>query len=86
MTASSVLDVLEEIISSVVDPAAAEVDAAAEFPRAAVTALGERGVLGLMSSADVGGSGGSLGDAAQVVRRLASSCGSTEPPWIHRRL
>ena len=26
MTASSVLDVLEEIISSVVDPAAAEVD------------------------------------------------------------
>ena len=43
MTASSALDVLEDIISSEVDAAAAEADAAGAFPRAAVAALGERG-------------------------------------------
>jgi alkylation response protein AidB-like acyl-CoA dehydrogenase len=77
MTAPVFLDVLEEIIRSVVEPAAADVDATGTFPRAAVTALGERGLLGLLSSPDVGGLGGALGDAAHVVRRLAASCGST---------
>jgi isovaleryl-CoA dehydrogenase len=77
MTAPVFLDVLEEIIRSVVEPAAADVDATGTFPRAAVTVLGERGLLGLLSSPDVGGLGGTLGDAAHVVRRLAASCGST---------
>ena len=77
MTATPFLDVLEEIITTVVEPAAADVDATGTFPRAAVTALGERGLLGLLSATEVGGAGGSLGDAAAVVRRLASSCGST---------
>lgn len=77
MTAPSFLEVLEEIIPTVVDPAAADVDATGTFPRAAVTALGERGLLGLLSATEVGGLGGTLGDAAQVVRRLAASCGST---------
>lgn len=77
MTAGSFLDVLEEITTTVVEPAAATVDAEGTFPRAAVTALGEAGLLGLMSATDVGGAGGTLGDAAQVVRRLAAACGST---------
>ncbi|HEY1280982.1 MAG TPA: acyl-CoA dehydrogenase family protein [Acidimicrobiales bacterium] len=77
MTAPSVLEVLEEIIASVVEPGASDVDASGSFPRAALTALGEAGVLGLLSSTDVGGAGGSLADAAHVVRRLATSCGST---------
>lgn len=77
MTAPSFLEVLEEIVTNVVEPAAADVDANAAFPRAAVAALGEVGLLGLLSATDVGGAGGSLGDAAQVVRRLAASCGST---------
>ena len=77
MTAPAFLDVLEELKKTVVDPAAADDDATGSFPRAAVTALGERGLLGLLSSADVGGLGGTLGDAAQVVRTLAASCGST---------
>ncbi|MGD9752632.1 MAG: acyl-CoA dehydrogenase family protein [Acidimicrobiia bacterium] len=77
MTASSVLDVLEELISTVVEPTAADVDASGAFPRAAVAAMGERGLLGLLSAPEVGGLGGTLGDAAQVVRRLAISCGST---------
>jgi alkylation response protein AidB-like acyl-CoA dehydrogenase len=77
VTAPSVLEVLEEIIASVVEPGASDVDASGSFPRAALTALGEAGVLGLLSSTDVGGAGGSLADAAHVVRRLATSCGST---------
>ncbi len=77
MTTPSFLDVLEEIITTVVDPAAADVDATGTFPRAAVVAMGDRGLLGLLSATEVGGMGGTLGDAAQVVRRLAASCGST---------
>ena len=77
MTDTPVLDVLEDIISTVVDPAATHVDATGTFPRAAVTALGERGLLGLLSSPEVGGRGGTLADAAAVIRRLAASCGST---------
>ena len=57
MTAGSFLDVLEEIITTVVEPAAADVDANGTFPRAAVSALGEEGLLGLISSTDVGGMG-----------------------------
>ena len=71
------LDALDDVIAEVVGPNAAEVDAARTFPRAGVTALGRRHLLGLLSSTDVGGSGLGLGDAAQVVRRLAASCGST---------
>jgi len=77
MTAQPFLEVLEEIIADIVEPAAAGVDSNGTFPRAAVTALGEHGLLGLLSATEVGGVGGSLGDAAQVVRRLAAACGST---------
>jgi isovaleryl-CoA dehydrogenase len=77
MTRSPFLDVLEELITTVVDPAAADVDQTGTFPRAAITALSERGLLGLLSSAEVGGLGGTLADSAQVVRRLGASCGST---------
>jgi alkylation response protein AidB-like acyl-CoA dehydrogenase len=77
MTASAFLDVLEETITTVIEPAAADVDTNGVFPRPAVTALGENGLLGLLSATDVGGLGGSLAEAAQVVRRLAAACGST---------
>ncbi len=77
MTATPFLDVLEDLIAGVVEPSAADVDANGTFPRAAVTALGEAGLLGLLSSTEVGGHGGTLDDAAQVVRRLAASCAST---------
>ena len=77
MSASPFLDVLEEIVTQVVEPAAADVDATGTFPRAAVTALGQAGLLGLISSTDVGGMGLGMAEASQVVRRLASACGST---------
>jgi alkylation response protein AidB-like acyl-CoA dehydrogenase len=73
----SFLGVLDEIVSTIVEPAAADVDRLGSFPRAAVSALGQRGLLGLISATDVGGMGLGLAEASQVVRRLGASCGST---------
>ncbi len=74
---SPFLDVLGDIVTSVVEPAAVDVDAEGRFPRQAISALGAGGLLGLISSTDVGGGGLGMGEAGQVVRRLAASCGST---------
>lgn len=71
------LAALDEVVASIVEPSAAELDRQGRFPRDAVTALGQRGLLGLTSAADVGGMGLGLSEASQVVRRLAASCGST---------
>ena len=70
-------DALEEIVSGVVEPMAAQVDREGVFPRAAVTALGEAGFLGLTSQAELGGGGKGLGEAAAVVERISQACGST---------
>src|SRR5262245_27684688 len=77
MTAPTFLDVLEEIITTVVEPAAPAVDAEGTFPRAGITALADARLLGLLSSTEVGGLGLGLGEAAAVVRRLGASCAST---------
>lgn len=71
------LDVLEGICKDVVEPAAADVDTKGQFPRAAIDALGNAGLLGLISSTEVGGRGGTFADAARLIRRLAASCAST---------
>ncbi len=71
------MSALQRAIDEVVRPAAAEVDAEAEFPEASIEALGEAGLLGLTVAEDMGGSGGSLADAVDVVRALAGVCGST---------
>lgn len=77
MSGSSFIEDLDEVVTEVVGPQAASVDADGAYPRAGVTALGEHGLLGLLSSIDVGGLGLGLAEAAQVVRRLAASCAST---------
>ncbi|HEV8623695.1 MAG TPA: acyl-CoA dehydrogenase family protein [Acidimicrobiia bacterium] len=74
---STDLDALERVIADVVAPAATTTDEQGTFPSAAVEALGEAGILGLTASPDVGGGGGSMRDAAEVVLRLAATCGST---------
>jgi alkylation response protein AidB-like acyl-CoA dehydrogenase len=68
---------VDRVTSEVVEPAAARVDADGAFPYAAVTALGDTGLLGLVSAADVGGAGEGLRAATVVVERLARACGST---------
>jgi isovaleryl-CoA dehydrogenase len=74
---STHLDALERVINDVVAPAATVTDQQGVFPEAAIKALGEAGILGLVSSPDVGGGGGGLRDAAEVILRLAANCGST---------
>jgi alkylation response protein AidB-like acyl-CoA dehydrogenase len=70
-------DALDRIIGEVVSPAAEEIDRNGSFPRAALDALGRAGLLGLISSTDVGGLGESHRAAALVVERVAAACAST---------
>jgi len=67
---------LTETIAATAATHAAEVDRAA-FPTQTIRALGDAGLLGLVSSPDVGGQGLGLPAAAFVVERLARECGST---------
>ncbi|HMA36979.1 MAG TPA: acyl-CoA dehydrogenase family protein [Chloroflexia bacterium] len=76
-TAPAYLDALDTIIAGVVAPAAAEIDQTGAFPRAAIAALGQAGLLGLISAPAVGGLGQGPRAAALVVERLAAACGST---------
>jgi isovaleryl-CoA dehydrogenase len=70
-------EVLQPVIDKVVAPNATQVDIEAAFPREAVEALGEAGILGLTVSADFGGGGQGLRQAVDVVHQLAQVCGST---------
>jgi len=70
-------DRLGSVIDDVVRPQAADVDVNGKFPRDAVAALGEQGILGLTIPEALGGGGGGLEEAADVVRQLAEVCGST---------
>jgi alkylation response protein AidB-like acyl-CoA dehydrogenase len=77
MTTAPTLEVLENLIETVIEPAAAEVDATGAFPRASIDALFAAGFGGLISSHEVGGAGASFAEAATIVRRLGAACGST---------
>src|SRR5690606_3175176 len=76
-TAMSHLDPLESIVDTVIAPRAAELDRTASFPREAIDALGQAGLLGLISATDVGGMGLGLAEATQVVERIARDCPAT---------
>lgn len=71
------LAALSPVIDRTVAPNAAEVDRSGVFPRANIDALAQAGLLGLASSADVGGPGLGMRAAADVIERLAGTCGST---------
>jgi alkylation response protein AidB-like acyl-CoA dehydrogenase len=70
------METLEEVVREVIEPNAGEVDAG-RFPRAGLDALGRAGLLGLISSPEVGGMGHGFGRAAATVERVAQSCAST---------
>ncbi|MDQ4129851.1 MAG: acyl-CoA/acyl-ACP dehydrogenase [Actinomycetota bacterium] len=70
-------EALEEVIAEVVAPQAPDIDAEGRFPRESIEALARAGLLGLVSSSEVGGGGQGLRAAAHVVERLAEACGST---------
>lgn len=62
---------LGAVVDETIAPSAAEVDRTGVFPRADIDALARAGTLGLLSAPEVGGSGGSLADAATTVERVA---------------
>ncbi len=68
-------DALLRVIEEVVAPGAAQVDAAGQFPREQVDALGVAGLLGLTVPAEFGGGGGGLREAATVCGSWARSAG-----------
>lgn len=67
----------KNIIADIVAPRAQDCDKNALFPREAITAFGKAGILGLLSSKEVGGLGLGLGEASEVVELVAQSCPST---------
>ncbi|HET9256930.1 MAG TPA: acyl-CoA dehydrogenase family protein, partial [Pseudonocardiaceae bacterium] len=69
--------VLSALIERTVGPQAAEIDRTGAFPREAVRALGDYGLLGLISAPQVGGGGEPLAAAAHVIEALAARCPST---------
>jgi alkylation response protein AidB-like acyl-CoA dehydrogenase len=73
----SYLDRLEKIAVEVIQPAAVETDQTGAFPRAAMNALSEGRLLGLISAKEVGGMGQGLRAAAMVIERVAQECAST---------
>lgn len=68
---------LARVIGGVIEPGARDTDRRGQFPRAAIDALGEAGILGCTVARSLGGGGLSLVDAASVVRRVAGACAST---------
>jgi alkylation response protein AidB-like acyl-CoA dehydrogenase len=64
-------------VREVIAPAAIEIDQHARYPRAALQALGQAGLLGLISARDVGGLGSGLPEAVQVIERIARECPCT---------
>ena len=77
MTTSPSLEVLESLIQSTIEPAAAETDRSGAYPRASIDALLSAGFGGLISAPEMGGSGQGFADAVAGVSRPAAACGST---------
>src|SRR5215468_7777403 len=73
----SYLEELDPIIEEIIAPAANDIDSTGAYPRAALTALGQAGLLGLVSAPEVGGRGEAHRAAVTVVERIARECAST---------
>lgn len=71
------LDALQRVIDDVIAPEAPAVDRDGTFPQRSIDALGAAGLLGLTVSSELGGGGQGMVQAAEVVQRLAGTCGST---------
>lgn len=70
-------DTLIRICSDAIAAAAPAVDRDGVFPEQAINGLKQRGFLGAMSAAEVGGLALGIRGAASIVRRVAQECGSS---------
>lgn len=68
---------LATALSSVVGPCAEQASRHGRFPRASVAGLGRAGLLGLTASAELGGGGLGMEEAAEVVAQVAGVCPAT---------
>lgn len=68
---------LDKIIAEQLEALAPDTDRDARFPRPVIDSLASAGLLGLISSKEVGGMGCGLAEASQVVSGLARHCPST---------
>ncbi len=75
--ADDYLNSLASVVGDVIAPHAAAVDKDAKFPEASMRALGEAGLLGLVSAPAVGGMGHGAKAAALTVEGVAKACGSS---------
>ena len=73
----SYLDALEPILTEIIAPTAGEIDRTAAYPQAALDALAQAGLLGLVSAREVGGLGEGIHAATLVVEQIARHCAST---------
>lgn len=77
VTATGYESMLSAVIERTIGPQAAEIDRTGAFPRDGVQALGDAGLLGLLSAPNVGGGGESLAAAAHVIEAVGGRCAST---------
>src|SRR4051812_29702000 len=71
------MQIIDDIAIGIIEPQALRTDREARFPREAIDAMGRAGLLGLVSSERIGGHGGGLEEAAEVIGRIARACPST---------
>src|SRR5438270_1159986 len=71
------LKALVPIVEKIVDPLAVEIDREGRYPAEAIEALGQAGLLGLVTAEGLGGMGENHRAATLVVEELARHCGST---------
>src|SRR5215831_18588297 len=76
-TAESYEAALNRVCRTTIAENAPVVDRAGAFPTTSIQALRSAGLLGAVSSPDVGGLGLGIRGAARIVRRVAEECGST---------
>lgn len=71
------MQALEPLVIGTLVPLATRTDVEGRFPREVLDALGQAGLLGLVSATTVGGQGKALREASAVVARIARECPST---------
>lgn len=74
---SAILESLEQVLVDTIIPEAGDIDRLGRVPRRSLAALGDAGLLGLLSDPRVGGMGAGYRTAAQVIEAIARHCAST---------